>query len=269
MNFSQRMGLEPVLPILQIDRISTELRNSLWNLLYEVSSGGTYTSSSAKRIWGDFFKLPLDELAIYSSSAMDQIKKKFMAAKWHAIYDLFEFILNNFAEFPGIRISVNAILARESSGFRLVERRFVPISDAIELSAIHDAISSTRESFYSNIHEHLKTAISLLAKKPTPDYRNSIKESISAVEGLCKVYTGESSGGIDKAIAKLAKQISLHSQMEEGFKNLYNYTSGKDGIRHPILEQSNVGLAEAKYMLVVCSAFVHFVVMKTEVKSQT
>jgi hypothetical protein len=43
---------------------------------------------------------------------------------------------------------------------------------------------------------------------------------------------------------------------------MYNYTSGEGGIRHCIMDESNVGLTEAKFMLVSCSAFVHYLIMK-------
>ena len=82
------------------------------------------------------------------------------------------------------------------------------------------------------------------------------------MEGICKLLTGEKSGGIDKALAKLAVNIKMHSALKAGFSKLYGYTSDEDGIRHPILEDENLGFAEAKYMLVTCSAFVNFLVDK-------
>ena len=94
-----------------------------------------------------------------------------------------------------------------------------------------------------------------MSKKPEPDYQNSIKESISAVEGICKLLTKIESGGIKDALRILADKIEIPVALKEGFEKLYGYTSGKDGIRHPILSKRNVGFAEAKYMLVSCSAF--------------
>lgn len=45
---------------------------------------------------------------------------------------------------------------------------------------------------------------------------------------------------------------------------LYGYASDEDGIRHPILDSTNVGFAEAKFMLVSCSAFVNFILEKVQ-----
>jgi hypothetical protein len=46
--------------------------------------------------------------------------------------------------------------------------------------------------------------------------------------------------------------------------NLYGYTSDESGIRHAILESKDIGFAEAKFMLVTCSAFVNFAVDKAK-----
>jgi hypothetical protein len=40
---------------------------------------------------------------------------------------------------------------------------------------------------------------------------------------------------------------------------LYASTSDKDGVRHAVLDQSTISFAEAKFMLLACSAFVNFV----------
>jgi hypothetical protein len=101
-----------------------------------------------------------------------------------------------------------------------------------------------------------------VSKRPDPDYRNSIKESISAVEALVKQLSGETGGGITKALAVLEKKIRFHGAFKAAVEKLYAYTSDEGGIRHPILEESTVGYDEAKFMLVTCSALVHFMIAK-------
>jgi len=280
MNFSQRMGLEPTELPLQIDCMSDVLRNSLWNFILSHTKGGEW-QSLLKLSYQHFLYLPVDEAPKpfigYSSSndscCHDDLKSKYFGLKWNQVYDFLEFYITVLSlpfrsdewqwqkEYKQIEWSLNFVLDRGHSGFRMVEGLFAPITDENELNAVRDALTSAK-SKHGNIHTHLKDAIKFLGEKPTPNYRNSIKESISAVEGLCKMLTNEKSGGIDTAIEKLAKQIEMHPAMKEGFKKLYDYTSDEDGIRHPILDEATVGLAEAKYMLVTCSAFVYFVIMK-------
>ena len=61
---------------------------------------------------------------------------------------------------------------------------------------------------------------------------------------------------------KLAGKSEIHGSLMAGFLKLYGYTSDEDGIRHAILDEPNVGLVEAKYMLVSCSAFVNYLIEK-------
>ena len=48
--------------------------------------------------------------------------------------------------------------------------------------------------------------------------------------------------------------------MKEGFVKLYGYTSDEHGIRHSMLDIPDIGFAEAKFMLVACSAFANFLI---------
>lgn len=123
-------------------------------------------------------------------------------------------------------------------------------------------IASAKANQLFGTAEHLETAITLLSQKPKADYRNSIKESISAVESIVKQLTGGENGGMDKALAKLEAKVKFHGAFKSGLLSLYGYTSDEHGIRHAILEEPNVGFDEAKFMLVSCSALVNFLISK-------
>ena len=71
----------------------------------------------------------------------------------------------------------------------------------------------------------MAATIASFSDESAVDYRNSIKESISAVEAAVKLITGESSGGIDKAIAILERSGNLHSALKAGLSKLYAYSS--------------------------------------------
>ena len=101
-----------------------------------------------------------------------------------------------------------------------------------------------------------------MSKKPDPDYRNSIKESISAVEATVKIIAGEKAGGLSDALKILDEQVPMHGALREGLLKLYGYTSDAGGIRHALLEEETIGFDEAKFMLVTCSAFVNYLIPK-------
>jgi hypothetical protein len=175
------------------------------------------------------------------------------------VYDFVEFIANNFP-YSGREEFIeacNATLEKEVSAYRFVNGLISRITDEIEVAVIDSALERAR----GPVRTHLRRALELLSDRESPDYRNSIKESISAVESLVATVVGEK-GTLGQLIKKLEDGIGLHPALRTAFGNLYGYTSDEDGIRHAILESKALAFEDAKFFLVVCSAFVNFVESK-------
>jgi hypothetical protein len=83
-------------------------------------------------------------------------------------------------------LAVNHILERELSGFRFVQGLLVPITTKEEIEEIDTAAEKAGKFGLVGAREHIHSALDLLGKKPNPDYRNAIKEAISAVESVAK-----------------------------------------------------------------------------------
>ena len=149
-------------------------------------------------------------------------------------------------------------MEREFSGYRFIDRIITPVSSQVEIEAISEALIS--QDKFEGVSYHLREAMVKLSDKKAPDYRNSIKESISAIEALCREVTGENTLG--KALKKLeVNGIVINPQLKSGIENIYNYTNHKEtGIRHALMESPNLPtFDDAKFMLVICSGFVNFV----------
>lgn len=139
--------------------------------------------------------------------------------------------------------------------YRIVDDLIIEITDDEEIKTVEEAIEQT-----STINTHLSASLKHLSDRPNPDYRNSIKESISAVEALCREITGETTLG--PALNKLEKSgVKVPTFLKSGFEKLYVYTNNeKTGIRHALMDDADApGYNEAKFMLVACSAFVNYV----------
>lgn len=254
--------------------MDTALRNALWNwtrwaLDKEVSTriSGAFEywhNAAVDGLWDELFHLPTDEVPS-PHLVPDVVKKRFMAADWYEVYNFIEYLLPRVNEFrgtydcrKGIADRLNRFLAREMAGYRAIDNRLVPVTSPVELSAIDEA--RTPRPGFEGVAQHIDAALALLAQKPEPDCRNSVKESISAVEAVVKLLTGEKSGGVDRAVAILESRGAVHPAFKAALSKLYGYTSDKEGIRHPILDEATVSFAEAKFMLVACSAFVNLLV---------
>lgn len=280
--FSERVGARTAPRRLQIAEMDEELRARLWNVITPRFTGTMYGGhwvKAAKFLADQIFKVPTDTVPGYEEGAYKWLRDHYFTVPWHQVYDILEALVVRVdaicrpteysAHYREQRAdfvtAVNNVLERELSGYRFIKGVLAPISDPAEVAAIEEAASATATSGIAGAHAHIQAALRMLGQKPEPDYRNSIKESISAVECVVNVVTGGSGNGVADAIDELAKHTEIHGALRAALKQLYGFTSDSDGIRHAMLEQSTVGFTEAKFMLVTCAAFVNFFVGKAEV----
>lgn len=214
-------------------------------------------------LWHNFFKWPVDNLNLDNyDAAAKRVREFFMRCEWNEAYDFVEFVVRNgpkdFAD--DFRQMINQVLERDAAAYRFVEDEVIEITAAEEIEAIESAIADT--SAITGVQAHLRQGLAHLSDRKKPDYRNSIKESISAVEGLCQRITGDPKASLGKALKAIEPQITLHPALREAISKLYGYTSDADGIRHAMMDESSLSYADAKFMLVTCSAFTNFILGK-------
>src|SRR5713226_1634196 len=82
------------------------------------------------------------------------------------------------------------MLARENAGYRFVGGVLTGVLSPTDIEAVEKAMVDARRHGFGPVHEHIKQAIELLGKRPDPDYRNAIKEAISAVESAANLLKG-------------------------------------------------------------------------------
>jgi hypothetical protein len=157
---------------------------------------------------------------------------------------------------------VNGILKEEMSGYRFVSGHIVEITSEQEIKTIEQALGLADS--LKPVREHLSQSLTLLSDRKTPDYRNSIKESISAVESLSKIISNQNKAALGPALNAVEKKTKLHSVLKEAFQKLYGYTSDAQGIRHALMDEPTLDVEDAKFMLVSCSAFVNYLVVKAQ-----
>lgn len=138
------------------------------------------------------------------------------------------------------------------------------MTDKNEIQEIEESLVNSAVPHLKSVYVHLSTALSLLSDRKSPDYRNSIKESISAVESISKIIAGDRKAELGKALKVLSDKIGLHNGLKAGFSSIYGYTSDEGGIRHAMSDEKEIYFEDAKYMLVACSAFVNYLIMKAE-----
>ena len=279
--FSEREGFtQPPAP--QINSMDDELRTCLWNALYNFLNSFDVTTHSweeltpdqkiAKhfclRLWVDFFNQPQGQFPGYDLEY--SFSSLFRRIEWYRVYGLIEFILDEIHKLPKNMVvrqyvlpparffceACEHCLTKHNSAYRICGGKVVRITSKQEIAEINSAMNSE----YPSPRGHIHRALCHLSNRENPDYPNCIKESISAVESLAKIVTGKEKATLGDLTRKLGK---LPTAFQEALSKLYGYTSDAPGVRHGAFKNpAQIRQEDARFMLVVCSAFVNYIEAK-------
>ena len=269
MVFSTRYGYKDAKP--QIETASDTLKRMIVAAFYQQEfdsydtmdwSGYTTGIEDMMIEMGVPYEFPKNEI-IKQRNAVALQKYILESNEWYIIFDFIERYLmhSNGTTVEKMVPLFNRILEEEVSGYRILDRQVIPITNHAELSTIQEAYSTK----YNSVNTHISKALTLYSDRKTPDYENSIKESISAVEAVCCIITGMAGGQatLGKTLKRLKDSgIYIHPAMENAFSSLYGYACDQAGIRHGGIDFTNAPSEDAKYMLVSCSAFVNYLIEK-------
>jgi AbiJ-like protein len=271
--FSERHGYKPIREQIQKESVDKETRTLLWNYLkvvlwdewepyrYGWTTHSEHVNQLMRRMWVHHFNASLDNLPAFdpyeTNGAYGIIKRDLMEGKWFEVYDFLEFVVQNWSGggVDNIAVGINSILEKQLCGFRFVDKKIVPITDQQELNAIDQAGSNAPDS----VKRHISRAVELLSDRTSPDYRNSVKEAISAIEALCQTITGDKKGTLGKLLGKVD---GLHPAFKAALSSMYGFTSDAEGIRHALLDEPTLTFTDAKFFLVQASAFINYIAGK-------
>lgn len=271
--FSERYGYIKPSKVIIRERITPEIQNVICSCFDRLQSklGADYFRLET-RVWTHFLNnRELDIIDQYGFRKV--VSTNFILDKsieWYRKLDLVEFV-TKLASYPqcyffisateGFINDLNSEFARLNFAYRIVNQEIVEITSEEEILAVETALAVSG----TTVSHHLNEALKLISQRPNPDCRNSIKESISAVEAFCREKTGENTLG--KALDKLESNgIVIHKMLKDAIEKLYAYTNQKDtGIRHALMEDDGKyvpSLDEAIFMLVSASAFINYLKKK-------
>lgn len=272
--FSERYNYTNPSEVIIRERITPAIKNAIFNCLdrlkEEIENNCYYEIE--KYIWGYF----LNKRICYFSNDKDVIINfiEDSSNEWYSKLDLLELIINLLLRLqktelyitPATEAFINELnfeFERLHFAYRIVNNQITEITSEVEIKAIEQALDNSKD----NIKFHLDNALKLYSAKPNGDYNNSIKESISAVEVICREKAKQDTLG--KALNQLEKNgIVIPKLLKLAFEKLYAYTNlPETGIRHALMEEEGKGrpsAEEALFMLVSCSSFVNYLNKKIE-----
>lgn len=232
----------------------------------------SYNSSSYYQlclsVWTRFFNKRSTSYG-YETGDNDAIQSNLIShsTPWYIKLSLIEFTIDymriTFEDSERLQIlnrfidDLNDEFERTHYGYRVINDIITDIITEPEKTSIKKALTSSEDV----VKAHLERALVLYSQRPDPDYKNSIKESISAIEALFRIKTGESKFG--PAYKKIKEAITIHPRIQEIIQKVYDYTNQPDtGIRHSkVIEGQTMvpGEPECQLMLVSCSSIINYV----------
>ena len=279
--FSDRRGIKPFNTKMQLDELDKRTRIGIANLLrewYDDREFAQYRFDFCERLLKDIYSEFVDEqsrcMIRYQNNDIIEsyIYLPISENSYDEVLTIVEYITNYFLQWQmsqyqkGVlyydsidyKAEINELFQREYVGYRFIDGEITPISDDIEVAEIEKSLDIE----FQGCKSHIKKALGFLSDRENPDYKNSIKESISAVESICQIIAQNSKATLGEALKKLEEHgVKIHEAMKKSFSSLYGYTSDEGGIRHcEGMFESNVTFEEAKFMLVSCSAFVNYLI---------
>jgi hypothetical protein len=213
----------------------------------------------------EFYKQPINMITNSTADFVQQHLVFFHFEEWYKILDLIQLLHTQF-QYGSIaqqtfERDINKVLEREKSGYRFIAGDLAPITNEVEMQELEQA--ARYGDRFAAVSEHVKTALGLYSRKPDPDYRNSIKESISAVESAVRIISCNNNATLGDALKVIDAAKPMHAAFKQALLKLYGYTSDEGGIRHSLLEVPNVDESDARFMLVACSAFVNYFISRS------
>jgi len=270
MTFAIRYGFEPEKTI-QFESMDDDLRNSLWNLHEDLfaeicpiqgsESNKATLNTLLTYYWTDFFKQPIHLInkVLYQQEKLRLIRDKFFKLQWYGVYSFIEItvsILRFMSADKKLEFTqqCNTILENENSAYRFMNGIVAPVTSNIEIEEIEASLTGETEAA-----KHMASALAMFGNRSKNQYRECCDEAISAVEAIARKITGEKKS----TLGKLCTKLNLHPSYSEALKKIYGYTSDADGIRHSLTKDSKeIQCEDARFLLVMCSAFVNFIKMK-------
>lgn len=216
----------------------------------------------ATHLWTMHFRKPVDERPTFDPTRADSIfrvmRGVFMEGIWHDAYDLLEAIVQAAPQDlqPELIYRLNNGLEAYNAAYRFVGLELLETTSDTSIAAIEGALMHGPEE----VQEHLRRSLELLSDRKAPDYRNAVKEAISAVEALCRRVSGKPKSTLHDCIAKTEVRRLMHPALKEAMTKLYAFTGDSGGIRHALSDtDSTPTYAEALFLLVTSSAFIDYI----------
>lgn len=275
--FSDRNGIRPISKKMQLLDFDSETRIVLFNKLknlfnQQIEMRNLDADYLTKIIVEDVFNDIYNRYRDNSASIFDDILRVFKDSSFDSVLDLIEFVCNliyessdqyneryqrsyGYSIYIDVRSQMNIAFENEYIGYRFVGDKIVKITNTFEIKSLEESLQTP----YDLVNDSIAKAISYISESGRKDYKNSIKESITALEQMANILLGTNSLALSNAISQLADKMIVDENLKNAIKNLYKFASDQNGIRHGNNKNNgDVTFDDAKFFLLTCSSIINY-----------
>lgn len=277
--FSQRTGLAPVPPQLELGEVSPELRRLLdyfvsLEIRRESVSGWDhrYFQSKWERVAMDFhvrfLGQPVGRFENDATMLGAQIGRAIRELDIGRLFDLIEFLIRHPGCSGELKRELASAFVDARAAYRVLDGAvIVAIGTHEQAHAYERALADAGEGGAGAARTHLVAAGVALR---SANWAGSVRESIHAVEAAA-VRLAPGSDTLGTALHVLERHGHLHGGLKRAFAALYGYASDEEGVRHALAlrEAPQVDEADALFMLGACASFVSYLLARGAQQPQT
>ena len=271
LTFSQAQGYEEIPGPLKLEELPQEARTHIWNVFYVHLHGSSEDRSGVRWISGVWDEILRTKHVVHDHRPIEEWNKEFghlhhelrsdiQTMPFNKVFDLIQFVLRHPKCPSGFTSTVKKAFAFCRLSYKIDEGEpptIVPAVTEGEGNTVVESLKTLRDAGLGGSAEHLRKSCECINKG---DWAGGIRESIHAVESVARQIAPEETETLTQALKSIDRRTPLHSNLKDGFKALYWYTSDEQGVRHALLEseKANVGMDEAVFMLGACASFASY-----------
>jgi len=223
------------------------------------SNTGKFVLAARRRLG-----LRVDDISDAWEYICGDFRREMFRREWWGVYDFLEIALetaqdNWWQDRKRLRDAINLSLDQVGRHYCAVDTRIVQRFAQHEITTLDQALSNSSSASSTHLHR----ALSLLSQRPAGDFRNSLKESLCAVEAAARDFAEDERANLGELCSRLKGQKLLHSNLATSLSHLYWYGSGFGGARHALNSErvdsgDDIDGDDARLFLICCSAWVNY-----------
>ena len=217
-------------------------------------------------------------LGKYLPDAYNTLERAWLKANemggWYTFYDMCEFLIAESLRGGHISDAILDMLDKTpNADCRLVKGKFIIVRSPEEGETIETALSG----HFVEARTHIKKAVTLFSNREHPDYANTVKESVSAVESIIKELTEKDiKSGLRQLVKDgiLPKDITVKQDGKPQKVNPFvdalekHWDFANKTSRHGLKSGESPPDEDAAYLiLVICAAVVNYIAARKDKSS--